>query len=130
MASAIFLNSVTDQCAAGRANRRSDRSAAWTAAGEPADDCAGASASRGSLTSWRIARLEHASGRNDTTHECEKSFVHNDPFISPLNRASEIMARSNDSARFCRLRPDEDFVDALVENQVAMLYFSAVVNPA
>lgn len=128
MASAIFLNRVTDQCAACRANRRTDRGAARAAAGEPANDCAGTSASRGSLTSWRIARIEHASGRNDTTNE--KFFVHNDPFASPLNRASEIMFRSNDSARFCRLRPDEDFVDALIKNQVAMLYFSAVVNPA
>jgi hypothetical protein len=52
-----------------------------------------ASAGGGALAGWSIARVQTKRGQQNAASNREKLFVHNDFFVSPLNRASKRMLR-------------------------------------
>jgi hypothetical protein len=84
---------VSDQRAAGGANRRTDGRAPRAASGKAADDRSRAGAGCRTLSSWRVARIQAERAQRDARSNCKDFPVHIDPLVRQLNRASEIMFR-------------------------------------
>jgi len=123
---------MADQCAACGSDGRPNGCAAHTTRGESANKCAGASAGRSSLASWRIARVQTERGEQNATNNCEKLFVHIDFFVSPLNAQLKRMLRSKNELPAVEngLWLAENFFRSLVQNQRPVPQFSGIVDPA
>jgi len=78
---------MTNQSATSSANCRSNHRASRPAPGQTTDERTRTGAGSGTLTSWRITRIENECGKSDAAHRCEKLLVHNVSLISPLNHA-------------------------------------------
>lgn len=73
---------MADQRATRGSDSRTNDCSTRMTSGEAADERACTGAGRGSLASWRIARVQTECGEQNATNNCEKLFVHNDSSLA------------------------------------------------